>query len=80
MVTADTELGVFTDEGPWVLDSEHLTWKSGLPQVRAELKAALPELIRRRKAPPGARVGTTVRHLGGALALWYLTERRRGGL
>jgi ubiquinone biosynthesis protein len=24
-------------------------------------------------------VGTTVRHLGGALGLWYLTERRRGG-
>ena len=24
-------------------------------------------------------MGTTVRHLGGALALWYVTERRRGG-
>jgi ubiquinone biosynthesis protein len=79
VVSADTELGAFTDEGPWVIDPENLTWKSGLAQIRAELKAALPELIRPRKLPPGARVGTTVRHLGGALALWYVTERRRGG-
>ena len=79
MVSADTEFGVFTDEGPWVLDPDDLTWKSGLSRIRAELQAALPELIRPRKVPPGARVGTTVRHLGGALAMWYATERRRGG-
>ncbi len=79
MVSADTEFGVFTDEGPWVLDPGNLAWKPGLTRVRAELQAALPELIRPRKLPPGARVGTTVRHLGGALALWYVTERRRGG-
>ncbi len=79
MVSADTEFGVFTDEGPWVLDPENLAWKAGLPRIRAELQAALPELIRPRKVPPGARVGTTVRHLGGALAMWYATERRRGG-
>ncbi len=79
MVSADTEFGVFTDQGPWVLDLENLAWKSGLDHVRAELRAALPELIRPRKLPPGARVGTTVRHLGGALVMWYATERRRGG-
>ncbi len=79
MVSADTEFGVFTDQGPWVLDLDDLTWKSGLSRIRAELQATLPELIRPRKVPPGARVGTTVRHLGGALAMWYATERRRGG-
>jgi ubiquinone biosynthesis protein len=79
VASADTEFGAFTDDGPWVLDLEGLAWKAGLPGVRAELQASLPELIRTRKIPPGARVGTTVRHLGGALALWYLTERRRGG-
>ena len=56
-----------------------VAWKAGLSRVRAELRATLPYLIRRRRLPPGARVGTTVRHLGGALGLWYLTERRRGG-
>lgn len=79
MASADTEFGVFTDEGPWVLDLENVAWKSGLARVRAELQSTLPELIRPRKVPPGARVGTTVRNLGGALGLWYLTERRRGG-
>jgi ubiquinone biosynthesis protein len=76
---ADTQFGVFTDDGPWVLDPDDLAWNVGLPRIRAELRASLPELIRSRKIPPGARVGTTVRRLGGALGLWYLTERRRGG-
>jgi ubiquinone biosynthesis protein len=79
VTSADTEFGVFTDDGPWVLDPDDLPWKVGLPKIRAELQASLPELIGSRKIPPGARVGTTVRHLGGALGLWYLTERRRGG-
>lgn len=79
MASADTGFGVFTEEGPWTLDLENLAWKPGLARIRAELQSALPELIRPRKVPPGARVGTTVRQLGGALGLWYLTERRRGG-
>ena len=79
MASADTEWGVFTDDGPWVLVPGKVAWKSGLSAVRAELRATLPHLISPRRLPPGARVGTTVRHLGGALGLWYLTERRRGG-
>lgn len=58
---------------------DEVAWKPGLHHVRDELQASLPRLIRPRRLPPGARVGTTVRHLGGALGLWYLTERRRGG-
>jgi ubiquinone biosynthesis protein len=79
VASADTEWGVFTDDGPWVLVPGKVAWKSGLSAVRAELRATLPHLISPRRLPPGARVGTTVRHLGGALGLWYLTERRRGG-
>ncbi|HEX3795689.1 MAG TPA: AarF/UbiB family protein [Acidimicrobiales bacterium] len=79
MVSTDTEFGVFTDVGPWVLDLDRLPWKAGLAQTRLDLTASLPQLIRRRRIPPGARVGTTVRHLGGALGLWYLKERRQGG-
>jgi ubiquinone biosynthesis protein len=79
VASADTEWGIFTDEGPWVLTREEVAWKAGLHEVRAQLRASLPRLIRARKLPPGARVGTTVRHLGGALGLWYLIERRRGG-
>jgi ubiquinone biosynthesis protein len=75
----DTAVGVFTERGPWVVDAEALSWKRGLPGVRARLSASLPRLTRHRTLPPGRRLGTTVRHLGGALGLWYLTERRRGG-
>lgn len=79
VVSADVEFAVFSENGPWVVDPEHLEWKPGLDAVRVELRASLPRLIRARKIPPGARVGTTVRHIGGALLMWYLTERRRGG-
>ena len=69
MTSSDTTWGVFTDEGPWALTVEDLAWKDGLREVRAELRASLPRLIRPRKMPPGARMGTTLRHLGGALGL-----------
>jgi ubiquinone biosynthesis protein len=78
VTSPDCAFGVFTDDGPWVLHPDDLAWKVGLPRLRAELTASLPGLIRPRKIPPGARVGTTLRHLGGAFALWFLTERRRG--
>jgi ubiquinone biosynthesis protein len=78
-VPADTDFGIFTDNGPWELRPDDLAWKPGLVRTRAELRASLPHLIRQRRLPPGARVGTTARHLGGALGLWYLRERRRGG-
>ncbi len=77
--SADVEFGAFTDQGPWVLDFEALTWRHGLAQVRENLHASLPALVRARTFPPGTRVGTTVRHLGGAMLLWYTKERRRGG-
>ncbi len=79
MASPDTAFGVFTDDGPWVIDPEHLPWRRHQAVLRAALGASLPSLTRRRTLPPGARVGTTVRHLGGALGLWYLTDRRRGG-
>jgi ubiquinone biosynthesis protein len=79
VASSDTAFGAFTDEGPWVLNPETLVWREGLAQIRHDLHASLPQLIRAKKLPPGARVGTTVRHLGGAMLLWYAKERRQGG-
>jgi ubiquinone biosynthesis protein len=79
MASPDTAFGVFTEEGPWVLNLAELAWKHGLERTRRQVHASIPRLIRHRTFPPGARVGTTLRHLGGAFVLWYLTERRRGG-
>ena len=78
-VSPDTAFGVFTDAGPWVVDPEHLPWRRHQAVLRAALTASIPHLVRRRALPPGARVGTTVRHLGGALGLWFVTDRRQGG-
>jgi ubiquinone biosynthesis protein len=79
VVTHDSEFGAFSDDGPWVVRRDELAWLKGLDRTRAELHAALPALTRPRTIPPGARMGTTLRHLGGALGLWYARERRRGG-
>jgi ubiquinone biosynthesis protein len=75
----DTALGVFTEDGPWEVDPGALVWRQGLAGVRADLHATLPELTRARLLPPGRRLGTTVRHLGGALGLWFVRERRMSG-
>ena len=75
----DTALGTFSDAGPWNIDPENLTWRRRLTGIRARLNASLPSLTRRRTLPPVRRMGTTLRHLGPALGLWYVRERRRGG-
>jgi ubiquinone biosynthesis protein len=79
VASPDTAFGVFTDAGPWVVDPADLPWRRHQAVLRAALAAALPGLVRPRTVPPGARVGTTLRHLGGALGLWYVTDRRKGG-
>jgi ubiquinone biosynthesis protein len=78
-IESDTALGTFSDAGPWVIDPDRLTWRRGLGGVRTRLNASLPSLTRRRTLPPLRRMGTTLRHLGPAVGLWYVGERRRGG-
>jgi len=75
----DTAIGVFTNHGPWVVDPDALAWRRDVAGIRTRLHTELPRLTHHRTLPPGRRLGTTVRHLGGALGLWYLTERRSGG-
>jgi ubiquinone biosynthesis protein len=77
---SDVEWGAFSDEGPWVLDADHLAWRRAVPGLRAEVARLLPELTRRRALPPGRRIGRTTRLLGGGLARWYLGARRQGGV
>ena len=75
----DTAFGAFSDAGPWNVEPDRLTWRRGLAGVRTRLNASLPQLTARRPLPPLRRMGTTLRHIGPALGLWYLRERRRGG-
>jgi ubiquinone biosynthesis protein len=45
--------------------------------VRAAVKAEVPTLTRRRRTPPWRRIATVLWHIGKALALWYVGERRQ---
>jgi ubiquinone biosynthesis protein len=55
-----------------------MLWRVGLHIVREATKAEVPSLTRRRLTPPWRRISTVVWHIGKALSVWYLTERRRG--
>ena len=75
-MAADTAFGAFTDDGPWELDLDHIAWRPAVDRLRAEVQASLPELTRPRRWPPGLRLGTTIRHLGGGVVAWAVLERR----
>ncbi len=70
--------GAFTDDAPWVLDVGHLDWRAGSAALRAGTARQVPDLIRRRRLPPGGRVVRVGCSLGFALVGWYTIERRRG--
>lgn len=74
----DLAVGAFTENGPWVVDPQALGWRRGLDRVRQRTRAEVPELIRRRRLPPGARVALVAIVLGRALGGWYVVDRRRG--
>ena len=78
MPAADLSIGAFSDDGPWVVDPAAMPWRRGIDRLRAATAAEVPNLVRRRRLPPGARVVTTGAALAGALGGWYAGERRSG--
>ncbi len=75
---SDLAFGVFSDHPPWVLDDrDGMPWQRGIDELRARTRASVPELTRVRRVPPGGRLAVTARHLGPALAGWWLGTRRR---
>ena len=75
---SDLDIGAFSDHGPWVVDPPSMTWRSGLPTLRAASAASVPGLVQRRRLPPGARVVTVGRRLVVAIGAWYFGARRKG--
>jgi ubiquinone biosynthesis protein len=74
---ADLSWGAFTDEAPWSLDRDHITWLALAARLRAAARADVPVLTRPSRVPPGSRVVTVVGHLGRAVVPW-LARKRRG--
>ena len=75
----DLAFGAFTDDGPWVIDPDALTWREGIDGLRARTRGEVPRLLRRRRVPPGRRVVKVGGLLVNALGRWYFGARRQGG-
>ncbi len=73
----DIEWGAFTDDGPWVLDIDSLSWYPIAGLLRQAANAVVPNLTRPRMLPPGRRVITVAGRLTTAIAPWWLRKRRR---
>jgi len=73
---SDRAWGAFTADGPWELDREAIGWLSVAATLRRRAQAEVPRLTGPRRLPPGSRVGTVVRHLGGAVIPWLARRRR----
>ncbi|MGP8162759.1 MAG: ABC1 kinase family protein [Acidimicrobiales bacterium] len=73
----DLSVGAFSDDPPWLVEPEDLPWRIGLDLVRAETRAAVPGLVRRRRLPPWRRIVRVSAILGWAIAGWYLADRRK---
>lgn len=75
---ADLAIGAFSENGPWQVAPEALAWRDGVDALRAARQAQVPEWTRRRALPPVRRFLRAGASVGGALAAWYLLEKRRG--
>lgn len=72
----DLHLGSFSDDPPWSLAADELTWRRPVGILRRHQTEQLPWLTRPPRIPPLARAVTVVRVLGLAIGLWYLRDRR----
>jgi len=76
---ADYDVGSFSDDAPWIVRRDQLTWTTGIGVLRAATRRQVPELTTPRKLPPLRRLVIVTWHLGRALLLWAIKERRQGG-
>jgi ubiquinone biosynthesis protein len=77
-LAGDQALGAFSESGPWQLELDRLAWREGIDALRAASQAQVPDWTRRRRLPPVGRFARAARAVGGALAGWWLHEKRRG--
>jgi ubiquinone biosynthesis protein len=71
----DVEHFAFTDDGPWVVEPELITWKQGLDEIRARTRGEVPHLLARRRIPPLGRLTRVVARLAVALGGWRIRDR-----
>ncbi len=74
----DVAIGGFSDHGPWVVDPATMAWRAGLDEEREQARWQVPRWLETGHLPPLGRLLKVVGLVGGALATWYVTDRRRG--
>jgi ubiquinone biosynthesis protein len=75
-VPSDRLWGAFTDTGPWTLDRSTIEWLALVDELRSAARAEIPALTTAGRVPPGARVFTVARHIGGAIVPWFVRKKR----
>src|SRR5580658_5082688 len=75
---ADLAVGAFSSNPPWLVVLDDMEWRAGADQLRVATAGQVPQLLRRRRLPPGRRVVRVGAELGRAVGGWYLVERRQG--
>ena len=66
----------FSEHGPWNVDADELTWMRGLDHVRNGARDSVPRLLHSGRIPPLGRLLSVTARVGGALAIWAITEKR----
>ena len=76
---SDLAIGSFSNDAPWLVEPEQMAWRRPINSVRWVIRGQIPELTRPRRVPSGTRILRVGRHLGVAVALWAVGDRRTGG-
>ncbi len=76
---ADLALGSFSNDAPWLVEPDAMTWRRPVDAVRWVTRREVPELVAPRRFPSGMRVFTVISQLGPAIGLWAAGARRKGG-
>ena len=76
---ADLSVGSFSNDPPWLVEPEAMSWRVGVDELRRRVHDEIPTLLERRRLPPAHRMVGTIGHLGGALGVWAIRDRRQGG-
>ena len=75
---ADPSIGAFSTTPPWLIDPSELQWRARRrPACGPRTAAQVPDLLRRRRLPPGRRVVRVGGELARPWPRWYLIDRRR---
>jgi len=78
MAAPDLALGAFTDEGPWVVEPDALTWRRDVDRLRAQARELVPQWLETGHLPPLGRLARVVGRVGFAVGAWGVVDRRRG--